>query len=110
MSQPACKKLQPFICSLIQGNTSIRYGAKFQHSTNRKMNSIPEISRIQASVIPAVIAWILLCGEYVSLVSLRYSVKSPLSLPVCATMLHNAEDLISLAPSNRLSCDLSNNR
>jgi putative membrane protein len=46
------------------------YNAKFQIYTNETLNWFQVVFRIQSSVIPAILPWVLLCGNYGFLVSL----------------------------------------
>lgn len=105
MNKLTGNNFQSVIQSLSKNNTSMSYFKKNQLFSNQELNSLSDILQLQNSVIPVVLVGIILCSEYVSLVSSHYLGKPQLSFPFCATSLHNVnvKDSIPLAFCSRAS-------
>ena len=65
------------------------YKAKFQIYTNETLNWFQVILRLQGTVIPAILPWVLLCGGYGFLVSLAYEMKLPVPFMQVSKVLPN---------------------
>lgn len=58
------------------------YKAKFHIYTNETLNWLQVILRVQGTVIPAILPWVILCGMYGFFVSLAYELNLPISLSI----------------------------
>ena len=94
MARASRNRLPSTTGSLNNRKRSRSYKAKFQIYTNEPLNWLQIVLRLQGSVIPAIMPWVVSCGMYGFLTSLLYYVKLPLPFPQVNTIVTNGSKVL----------------